>query len=68
MIIHLPDDVDYDLPIEHMAVKDSLFIPTLQIDATRNQVLRLAETIEIKLTTKATIVDGYLGLLVSRFA
>lgn len=66
MQINLPDEVVVEIPLEHMEVKDSLFIPTLRIEDTRILVHRLACELEIKVTTKTAIVDGYLGLMVWR--
>lgn len=68
MILNLPDDVAMDVPLEHMAVKDSVFVPTLKIEETRSLVQRTAREIEITIASKTAVVDGYLGLVFWRTA
>lgn len=66
MLFRLPDGGELDLPIEYMEVKDSLFIPTLKIDETREKVYTIASKLGIKISAKGAIVDGYLGLQIWR--
>jgi len=68
MKLQLPDDVEIEVPMEHMVVKDSVFIPTLQVDATRTLVWEAAKIAEIGIKTKTAVVDGYLGLLIWRIS
>ena len=68
MIVDLPDGGDIDLPIEFMIVKDSLFIPTLKMEETRDMIVRLARKLEFKVSCKQAIIDGYLGILFWRIA
>lgn len=68
MILNLPDDVTMNVPLEHMAVKDSIFVPTLKIEETRSLVARTAKEIEITVASKTAVVDGYLGIVFWRTA
>ena len=63
MIVDLPDGGEIDLPIEFMIVKDSLFIPTLKMEETKNMIQRLAHKLDFKISYKQAIIDGYLGIL-----
>lgn len=63
MIVDLPDGGEIDLPIEFMIVKDSLFIPTLKMEETKNMIQRLAHKLSFKVSCKQAIIDGYLGVL-----
>jgi hypothetical protein len=64
--VKLPDGVWYEIPLEHMVVKDAVFVPTLQIKETRTLIHRLAKECEISVTTHQKIFDGYLGVMVWR--
>lgn len=60
------DGAEFDLPLEYLEIKDCVFVPTLKAEATRILVCHLAEKLEIKVSCKAVIEDGYLGLMVWR--
>jgi hypothetical protein len=66
MNLLLPDDVEMDVPIEYLAVKDSVFIPTLKATELRYIMRRVAKEIEITIEMQTVIEDGYLGLMVWR--
>lgn len=65
-LLRLPDGGEIDLPLEYMLIKDCVFVPCLNTDATRDQVLLLANKLQIKLKIKAAVNEGYLGILVWR--
>ena len=62
MLIRLPDDVDIEVPIEVMTIKDSIFVPTLKPVETRALLRAIAKDINIKLAFATLVVDGYLGV------
>ena len=62
MLIKLPDEVVIEVPIEHMAVKDSIFIPTLKPTETRSAIREVGMELGIKLVFATKIVDGYFGI------
>jgi hypothetical protein len=66
MVLLLPDGVEMEVPIEHMVVKDSIFIPTLRPIELRNMLQSIAKKLEMEVTTKSVIEDGYLGMMVWR--
>lgn len=66
MVVELPDGVKLDVPMEHMVVKDALFVPTLKVRETRTLLHRLAKECEIEITAHQKIHDGYLGVMVWR--
>lgn len=55
-----------DVPLEYLEIKDCVFVPTLKIDATRNQIYQLADALEINVSIKASVEDGYMGVTVWR--
>jgi hypothetical protein len=65
-LLKLPDGVDIDLPLEAMVIKDCVFIPTLKTEATREEIHRLAAKLSMKVQVKASVEEGYLGVLVWR--
>lgn len=62
MLIKLPDEVVMDVPVEHMAIKDSIFIPTLKPTETRGVIREVGKELGIKLVFATKIVDGYFGV------
>jgi len=66
MILQLPDGVEMEVPIEHMIVKDSVFIPTLKPTELRVIVKRIARELEITIEMRNAVEEGYLGLMVWR--
>lgn len=60
------DGAELDLPLEYLDIKDCVFVPTLKAEATRTLVHQLADKLEIKVSCKAVIEDGYLGLMIWR--
>lgn len=68
MVVYLPDGVEWEVPLEHMAVKDAVFIPTLNAPATKILLYKVARMLEIKIEMQTTIEEGYLGVLVWRIA
>ncbi len=68
MVILLPDDVEWDVPLEHMAVKDAVFVPTLNIQASRHTIKKAAKLLEIEIEVQMAVEDGYLGVMVWRIS
>ena len=68
MVILLPDGVEWEVPLEHMAVKDAIFIPTLNAPATKPILRRISRQLEMQIEMQTTIEDGYLGVMVWRTA
>jgi len=66
MVLLLPDGVEMEVPIEYMIVKDSIFIPTLKPNELRMVLHSIAKKLEMEVTTKSVIEDGYLGMMVWR--
>jgi hypothetical protein len=66
MFLQLPDDVEMNVPIEHMVVKDSVFIPTLKPVELRIIIRRIAKDLEYAIEMRNVVQDGYLGLMVWR--
>lgn len=66
MLLKTPDGVELEVPMEFMAVKDSIFVPTLVPDQTQLMLRKVAENLEMKLSFKTAVVDGYLGVLFQR--
>lgn len=66
MQVKTPDEVFVDIPIEHMQVKDVLFVPTLKLHDTRVMLHRLAKECEIEIECHRRIHDGFLGVMVWR--
>jgi hypothetical protein len=66
MVLHLPDGVEMDVPIEFMVVKDSVFIPTLMPTEAKYLIKRIAKELEYSIEIRNTVEDGYLGLMVWR--
>lgn len=66
MILQLPDDVEMEVPIEYMVVKDSIFIPTLKPVELRVYLKRIARDLEYTVEIRNVIQDGYLGLMLWR--
>lgn len=66
MILRLPDDVEMEVPIEYMVVKDSVFIPTLKPVELRVIIKRIARDLEFAVDIRNTVQDGYLGLMIWR--
>lgn len=62
MRFELPDGGETDLPMEYMEVKDCIFVPTLKPDEVQIKLYKAAEKLEFSITTRTTIVDGYLGV------
>ena len=60
------DGAELDLPLEYLDIKDCVFIPTIKAEVTRNLVYQLADKLEIKVSCKIVIEDGYLGLMIWR--
>jgi len=65
-LLRTGDGVTLDVPLEYLEIKDCVFVPTLKIDATRDQIYRLADVLEIKVSTRVSIEDGYMGIMVWR--
>lgn len=68
MVILLPDDVESEIPLEFMDVKDAVFIPTLNIQATRSIIRKAAKLLEIEVEMHMAVEDGYLGVMVWRIS
>lgn len=68
MVLLLPDGVEWEVPLEYMAVKDSVFIPTLNAPATMVIVKRVAKALEYEIECRTTIEDGFLGVMVWRIS
>lgn len=66
MFLQLPDDVEMNVPIEYMVVKDSVFIPTLKPVELRAIIRRIAKDLEYSVEMRNVVQDGYLGLMVWR--
>jgi len=66
MILHLPDGVEMEVPIEFMVPKDSVFIPTLKPTELRRIIKKIAKELEYTVEMRNTVEDGYLGLMVWR--
>ena len=66
MVLSLPDGVEIEIPIEYLEVKDGLFVPALNLPATRTVLNRIARKLEMQVKIINTIEDGYLGLMVWR--
>lgn len=65
-LIKTGDGASIDVPLEYLEVKDCVFVPTLKTDATRDQLYRLADKLEIRVGFRVTVEDGYLGVMVWR--
>ena len=68
MVILLPDDVEWDVPLEHMNVKDAVFVPTLNITASRTLIKKIAKSLEYEVEVLMAVEDGYLGVMVWRIS
>ena len=66
MVLLLPDGVEMEVPIEHMIVKDSIFIPTLKPVELKQLLQQIARKLEMRVDIRNVIEDGYLGLMVWR--
>lgn len=66
MVILLPDGIEIEVPLEHMAVKDAVFIPTLNAPATYVILRQIAKALEVQYEMRTTIEDGFLGVMVWR--
>lgn len=66
MVLLLPDGVEWEVPLEYMAVKDAVFIPSLNTPATMAILRRVARALEYEIDCQTTIEDGYLGVMVWR--
>jgi hypothetical protein len=66
MVLLLPDGVEMEVPIEHMVVKDSIFIPTLKPTELKHTLHHIAKKLEMQVDIRNVIEDGYLGLMVWR--
>lgn len=68
MVIYLPDGVEWEVPLEYMAVKDAVFVPTLNAPVVKNMLRRIAKELEMEIDVQTAIEDGYLGVMVWRIA
>lgn len=68
MNLRMPDDLNRDVPIEHMGIKDCLFVPTLKPDETKTLLRKVASQLEMRISVRTAIVDGYYGVLFQRTA
>lgn len=68
MLLQTPDQTLIDVPLEHMVVKDAVFIPTLHPVEFGVVVRRAAREIGFRVTTQQKIHDGYFGLMIWRTA
>jgi hypothetical protein len=66
VVLSLPDGVEIEIPIEYLEVNDGLFVPALNLPATRTVLNRIARKLEMQVKIINTIEDGYLGLMVWR--
>jgi hypothetical protein len=68
MLIELPDGGHIDIPIEHMIVKDSIFIPTLEAGKAKKLINKVSDELEIQTKCKQVVYNGYLGVIIWRVA
>jgi len=61
------DGVNREVPLEHMVVKDSVFIPTLDAHETRVVVRRVTKEMGMQVKISSTVHEGYLGVMVTRY-
>lgn len=60
------DGVTREIPLEHMIVKDSVFIPTLDAHGAKMVVRKTAKEMGMMVRITQTVHDGYLGVMVTR--
>lgn len=68
MVILLPDGVEMELPLEFMAVKDAVFVPTLKLGTTKAVIRGITNMLEYEVKMQTAIQDGYLGVMVWRIS